>query len=161
MVDSTRVSNIVFDKLQSLLNFHYFLCKLMYFRSSKICTNFKTKIVCLDERNFEKSFKSNKWTHTSTFVDRTNFLQVFKIKLQRTSNSTWQNALYSLGVIHKPRGQNFDHFLPPTHIMWTSMDICPSGHLGTYPLPIFTSKFNFVVWLFACLSCKVLLRPIT
>ena len=44
------------------------------------------------------------------------------------------------GVIHKPRGQDFDHFWPPTYPTWTSMDIslttylCLRGHLWI-PLP--------------------------
>ena len=44
------------------------------------------------------------------------------------------------GVIHKPCGQDFDHFWPPTYSTWTSMDIslttylCPRGNLWTHPL---------------------------
>ena len=42
------------------------------------------------------------------------------------------------GVIHKPCGQDFDHFWPPTHLRWTSVDIsmtthlCPCGHSCTH-----------------------------
>ena len=57
-----------------------------------------------------------------------------------------------LGVIHKPCGQDFDHFWPPTHLKWMSMDIsmttylCPRGHSCTHLLKsICTLRFRLLM----------------
>ena len=68
---------------------------------------------------------------------------------------------FDLGVIQQPRGQDFDHFWPPTHLTWTSMDIslttylCPRGHfLNPHPFLRFFFQSN-INWKKNCKLCAV------
>ena len=75
--------------------------------------------------------------------------------------------IFPIGVIQKPRGQDSDHFWPPTHLTWTGMDIslstylCPRGHSWTH-LTIFFQDLDlieevifFLIW-FLCYEAKYL-----